>query len=124
LRKTDKKKGPDDESTTFDATPGTDVDNDRLVIQLTLEDEANGGTSPDELETGETASDHAGAGLEDTDTDETMQNIASQAGSVSMVESSEVEDSSTDENTHAVTIAPAAVEAALDSMSDGSGDVG
>ena len=139
LRKTDKKKGPEEEeSTTFDATPGADVENDRLVVQLTLEDEANSGShldapdAPAEPETGETVSDEAGlgdarsedGGLGDFDTTETTQHIASQTGSVSMVESSDEEDSSTDQDTHAVTVAPAAVEAAFESMSDGSGDVG
>lgn len=96
LRKTDTKKTNDDDGTTFDATPEVDGESDRLVVQLTLEDEANSssGTASrrpqDEWETDKTASGESGLG---------------ETGST-------------------VTIAPASVEAALESMSDGSGDVG
>jgi segregation and condensation protein B len=121
LRKSDKKKDQEDDGTTFDATPGADGEGDRLVVQLTLEDEANGGTPPDELETGETASDEAGLGGTETteDSGSPIQN-----SSVSIVETEVSEESVTNKDTPAVTIAPAAVESALDSMADGSGDVG
>ncbi len=102
LRKTDRKKGPDEEGTTFDATPEVDNESDRLVVQLTLEDEANRGISPGELETGDLEAREAGSDSGGSDDDG-------------------LDDS---EDTPAVTIAPAAVESALESMSDGSGDVG
>ncbi len=142
LRKTDKKKPNDEDGTSFDATPEVDGESDRLVVQLTLEDEANSssGTSSDtssgkasvrpqdEWETDTTASNESGLG-ETGSTDDS----GSQTKSVSMMETSaddETEDSKVSEpkasaqDTPAVTIAPAAVEAALERMSDGSGDVG
>ncbi len=138
LRKTDKKKTNDEDSTTFDATPEVDGESDRLVVQLTLEDEANSSSSTssgkasvrpqDEWETDITASNESGLGETGSTNDS-----GSQTKSVSMMETSaddESEDSKVSEpkasaqDTPAVTIAPAAVEAALESMSDGSGDVG
>ncbi|MBA3860174.1 MAG: SMC-Scp complex subunit ScpB [Cyanobacteria bacterium PR.3.49] len=92
LRKSDKKKAQDDEGTTFDATPGVDGEEDRLVIQLKLEDEAKDSSDPNSVDDGN---------------------------------ESELETSSESyDDTPAVTIAPAAVEAALESVSDGSGDIG
>lgn len=96
LRKSDKKKVQDDESTTFDATPGEDGEEDRLVIQLKLEDEAAGSTAQDSFES-ETES------STDDDIEASSQSI---------------------DDTPAVTIAPVAIEAALESVSDGSGDIG
>jgi len=138
LRKTDKKKTNDEDGTTFDATPEVDGESDRLVVQLTLEDEANSasgsgtgsaaGRPQDEWETETTASNNPGLG----ETDSTEES-GSPSSSVSMMETSaadEAEERSASEpkasaqDTPSVTIAPAAVEAALESMSDGSGDVG
>lgn len=98
LRKSDRKKAQPDseESTTFDATPAEDGESERLVVQLTLDDEANAGSIEAERES-----------------------------SVSMVDSPVAEPGlRADDNTPAVTIAPAAVEAAMESMADGSGDLG
>ncbi|MBX9948171.1 MAG: SMC-Scp complex subunit ScpB [Candidatus Obscuribacterales bacterium] len=98
LRKSDRKKAQPDseESTTFDATPAEDGESERLVVQLTLDDEANAGSIEAERES-----------------------------SVSMVDIPVAEPGlRADDNTPAVTIAPAAVEAAMESMADGSGDLG
>lgn len=104
LRKSDRKKSQQgDDGTTFDATPEADGEADRLVVQLTLEDEANSSVP-----------------------DETSENRAVSANSDAVVMAvSELEESAgvDNDNTPAVTIAPAALEAAVESMSDGSGDL-
>lgn len=139
LRKSDKKKPQEEDGTTFDATPGVDGETDRLVVQLTLEDEANGGSSLDAinaldaLEPGETPTGEAGLGeeseLSETKTTEDS-GSHSQTNSVSIVEAEDSEgsggseDCATASDTPVVTIAPAAIEAALEGMSDGSGDLG
>ncbi len=130
LRKSDKKKPHEDDGTAFDATPGVDGETDRLVVQLTLEDEANRGSSldaVDALESSEAATGAAGLGegseAGESQTTEDSGN-RSHTNSVSIVESATSEDSTTGEGTPAVTIAPAAIEAALEGMSDGSGDLG
>lgn len=99
LRKSDRKKAQSeadsDDGTTFDATPGQDGEGERLVVQLTLDDEASGASSNEIAETREL-----------------------------LIESANSSSSETGTNAPAVTIAPAAVEAAMESMSDGSGDLG
>jgi segregation and condensation protein B len=102
LRKTDKKKSQEEEGTTFDATPAEDGESDRLVIQLKLEDEATDGIVAD-----------GAAAAADSDFE----------SSESSADESSADETSVDD-TPAVTIVPAAVEAALERMSDGSGDIG
>lgn len=102
LRKTDKKKSQEEEGTTFDATPAEDGESDRLVIQLKLEDEATDGIAAD-----------GAAAATDNDFE----------SSESSADESSADETSVDD-TPAVTIVPAAVEAALERMSDGSGDIG
>jgi len=102
LRKTDKKKSQEEEGTTFDATPAEDGESDRLVIQLKLEDEATDGIVAD-----------GAAAATDNDFE----------SSESSADESSADETSVDD-TPAVTIVPAAVEAALERMSDGSGDIG
>lgn len=102
LRKTDKKKSQEEEGTTFDATPAEDGESDRLVIQLKLEDEATDGIAAD-----------GAAAATDNDFE----------SSESSADESSADETSVDD-TPAVTIVPATVEAALERMSDGSGDIG
>jgi len=102
LRKTDKKKSQEEEGTTFDATPAEDGESDRLVIQLKLEDEATDGIAAD-----------GAAAATDNDFE----------SSESSADESSADETSVDD-TPAVTIVPAAVEAALERMSDGPGDIG
>lgn len=116
LRKTDKKNVQEEDGTTFDATPEVDGEAGRLVVQLTLEDEANGGAAADALETAESPA--GAAELGDSEDSEVQTN------SVSMVETAVSDESENVQGTPAVTIAPAAIETALERMSDGSGDVG
>lgn len=110
LRKSDRKKAKEgeDDSTTFDATPGEDSEADRMVVQLTLDDEANG-TGAD--------SGHDSSAFMDSENRKTSAESAKD-------EVSSFADTRVDSDTPAVTIAPAAVEAAMESMSDGSGDLG
>jgi len=120
LRKSDRKKAqPESEdSTTFDATPGEDGEADRLVVQLTLEDEANSG--------GETISLHGeiSVGLAE-ETTSSASSASDKESTISKFDDpvAEPEQVAID-NTPAVTIAPAAVEAAMESMAEGSGDLG
>ncbi|MCC7529239.1 MAG: SMC-Scp complex subunit ScpB [Candidatus Melainabacteria bacterium] len=136
LRKSDKKKPQEADGTTFDATPGVDGETDRLVVQLKLEDEAKGGSPAEVLgacETGKTAASAAGLDEErdssqerqsgGTETTEDSGSV-SRTSSVSLVETAVSEESETRGDTPALTIAPAAIDLALESMSDGSGDVG
>lgn len=114
LRKSDKKKAQEEDGTAFDATPAEDGEGERLVVQLTLDDEAIGAASniSSSFETKESAGSAAASEIDS----------ASESGSDSGAAS---EDKISDaDNTPAVTIAPAAVEAALESVSEGSGDLG
>ncbi len=102
LRKSDKKKVQDEEGS-FDATPALDGETDRLVVQLKLEDEAQ------ERET------------------LSGQSLPGQSSDTNLDSDSESEETRAEmdiESTPSVTIAPAAVETALESLSDGSGDLG
>lgn len=115
LRKSDKKKAQEEDGTTFDATPAEDAAGDRLVVQLTLDDEANG-TEPASEPTFE---------MEKTSDSAAPSEIESSSEPTPFPEA----DTGTEyiavaEDTPAVTIAPAALDAALESVSEGSGDLG
>lgn len=120
LRKSDRKKthSESDDSTTFDATPGEDSQADRLVVQLTLEDEANGGAESMSLH-GEIS---VGLSDETTSSESSASDRESTIGKFD--DPVEEPEQVAKDNTPAVTIAPAAVEAAMESMAEGSGDLG
>lgn len=111
LRKTDRKKTQDDETSTFDASPENDTESNRLVVQLTLDGEAG-----EALATAEKIS------VERELADDVAEDVADAAADDAAADDSE--SNAINRETPAVTIAPAALDAALESMSDGSGDAG
>lgn len=114
LRKSDRKKAKEgeDDGTTFDATPGEDGEADRMVVQLTLDDEANGTGTDSGADSSTDSSSFMDSEIRETSAESSKGEVSSFA------------DTRVDSDTPAVTITPAAVEAAMKSMSDGSGDLG